>query len=318
VSTRRHEGQSYVGLPGFGGSGPTGPTLRWNREHKREDALTTAKAADIVIAAVGINSQLEGEEIRGRQLPEGFEGGDRTSLDMPKEEENLLREIKALGKPLVVVLMNGSAMSVNWAQKNANAILEAWYPGQEGGLAVAETLSGANNPAGRLPVTFHKSVTDLPPFTDYSMKNRTYRYFEGKPLYPFGYGLSYTTFSYSNLKLSASALRAGDPLVVDVDVTNDGKRGGDEVAQLYLEFPKAAGAPMRALRAFQRVTISTGQTRHVRFTLQPRDLSSVNEAGDTLVAAGAYRVFVGGGQPGTEAPGMSAALAIEGQQKLAR
>ena len=143
--------------------------------------------------------------MRGRNLPEGFVGGDRTSLDIPKDEQALLEAVKATGKPLVVVLMNGSALSVNWANQNANAILESWYPGEEGGAAVAETLAGVNNPSGRLPLTFYKGINDLPPFDDYSMKNRTYRYFEGQPLYPFGYGLSYTTFSYSKVKLSLPA-----------------------------------------------------------------------------------------------------------------
>ena len=180
----------------------------------------------------------------------GFKGGDRTSLDLPKEEEDLLEAVKTTGKPLVVVLMNGSALSVNWANENANAILDAWYSGEEGGTAIAQTLAGVNNPAGRLPVTFYKGVEQLPPFEDYSMKNRTYRYFEGQPLYPFGYGLSYSKFEYSNLKLSATTLNAGDPLTVDADVKNASERDGDEVVQLYLSFPKSPDAPdPRAARA---------------------------------------------------------------------
>ena len=165
-----------------------------------------------------------------------------------------MEAVKATGKPLVVVLMNGSALGVNWANQNANAILEAWYPGEEGGTAIAETLAGANNPAGRLPVTFYKSVNDLPPFDDYSMKGRTYRYFEGQPLYPFGYGLSYSKFAYSNAKLSTSTLKAGRDLQVDVDVRNTSSVAGDEVVQVYLVFPKLPGAPLRALRGFQRVS----------------------------------------------------------------
>ena len=164
-------------------------------------AVALAKNADVVVAVVGITSQLEGEEMKV-DVP-GFKGGDRTSLDLPKEEEDLLEAMKGTGKPLVVVLMNGSALSVNWANEHADAILDAWYSGEEGGTAVAQTLAGVNNPAGRLPVTFYKSVDQLPAFEDYSMKNRTYRYFEGQPLYPFGYGLSYSKFEYSNLKLSS-------------------------------------------------------------------------------------------------------------------
>jgi beta-glucosidase len=173
-----------------------------------------------------------------------------------------------------------------------------------------------NNPAGRLPVTFYKGVEQLPDFTDYSMRERTYRYFHGEPLYPFGYGLSYSTFEYAAPKLSTTALKAGEPLTVETDVKNASDRAGDEVVQVYLTFPQIPGAPIRALRAFARVPVAAGQTQHVRFTLQPRDLSMVNEAGDRLVAAGAYSVSVGGGQPGTKARTVSAPFTIEGEQKL--
>ena len=278
------------------------------------DAVTAAKKADAVIAVVGITSQLEGEEMKV-EVP-GFQGGDRTSLDLPKEEEDLLKALSATGKPLVVVLMNGSALSVNWANDHANAILDAWYSGEEGGAAIAQSLSGANNPAGRLPVTFYKSVEQLPPFEDYSMKNRTYRYFDGQPLYPFGFGLSYSKFEYSNLKLSAPTLNAGDPLSVDVEVKNSSQTEGDEVVQLYLGFPQIPGAPRRALRAFSRVHIAGGETRPVHFTLSPRDLSAVTEAGDRVVGTGTYQIFVGGGQPETAAPGARTELTVSGDQKL--
>jgi beta-glucosidase len=218
----------------------------------------------------------------------------------------------------VVVLMNGSALAVNWASQNANAILESWYPGEEGGAAVAETLAGANNPAGRLPVTFYKSAGELPAFEDYSMKRRTYRYFDGQPLFPFGYGLSYSKFAYSNVKLSSSSLKAGASLRVDADIRNSSGIAGEEVAQLYLAFPSLPGAPIRALRGFQRVSIPAGSTRHVQFTLDSRDLSYVTEAGDRMVAAGSYRIFVGGGQPGTGAAGLEARLSITGETKLPR
>ena len=208
------------------------------------EAVAAAKDADVVVAVVGITSELEGEEMPVNE--EGFMGGDRTSLDLPKPEEDLLKALAAAGKPLVVVLMNGSALGVTWANEHANAILDAWYSGEEGGAAVAETLSGKNNPAGRLPVTFYKDVSQLPPFEDYSMKGRTYRYFTGAPLYPFGYGLSYSTFAYSGLSVPG-AVEAGQPLPVDVTVTNAGNRAGDEVAELYLSFPDVNGAPLRAL-----------------------------------------------------------------------
>jgi beta-glucosidase len=300
---------------GFGG--PSGPTLAWQPAlNDIPTAVAAARQADVIVAVVGITRNLEGEEMPVT-VP-GFQGGDRTSLDLPKDEEDLLEAMNPLGKPLVVVLMNGSPLGVNWANQNANAILEAWYPGEEGGTAIAETLAGANNPGGRLPLTFYKSVNDLPPFDEYSMKGRTYRYFEGQPLYPFGYGLSYTRFAYSKAKLSASTLKAGNDLRVDVDVRNTGGMAGDEVVQAYLVFPKLPGAPLRALRGFQRVSIRPGQTQHMRLTLNARDLSMVNEEGTRLVAAGDYKVFVGGGQPGTGAPGAELSLKIRGEQKLPR
>ena len=307
------------GRGGFGGFGAPGPTLAWEPAlNNTESALAAAKQADVVVAVVGITRDLEGEEMGGAILPEGFDRGDRTSLDLPKDEEALIEAMKGTGKPLVVVLMNGSAMAVNWAQQNANAILEAWYPGEEGGTAVGEILAGAYNPGGRLPVTFYKSVNDLPPFDDYSMQGRTDRYFQGQPLYPFGYGMSYAIFAYSNAKLSAAALKAGASLQVDVDVRNTGRVAGDEVAQVYLIPPRLPGAPLRALRAFQRVNLAAGRSQRIRFTLDPRDLSIVNESGERLVAEGAYRIFIGGGQPGTGAPGVEAPFTIQGSQTLPR
>jgi beta-glucosidase len=278
------------------------------------EAVAAAKQADVCVAVVGITSQLEGEEMKV-DVP-GFKGGDRTSLDLPREEEDLLEALKGTGKPLVVVLMNGSSLAVNWASEHANAMLDAWYSGEEGGTAIAQTLAGVNNPAGRLAVTFYKGVEQLPAFEDYAMKNRTYRYFEGQPLYPFGYGLSYSKFEYSNLKLSATKLKAGDPLVVEADVKNAGPRDGDEVVEVYLSFPKSPAAPLRALRGFTRVSLAAGETRHVQFTLDARDLSEVNEKGDRIVAAGDYRVSLGGGQPGTAAPSKEAAFRVTGSQEL--
>jgi beta-glucosidase len=279
-----------------------------------DDAVAAAKKADVVVAVVGITADLEGEEMNVQM--EGFNGGDRTSLDLPREEEALLEGLHATGKPLVVVLMNGSALSVNWANQHANAILEAWYSGEEGGTAIAQTLAGVNNPSGRLPVTFYAGVAELTPFDDYSMANRTYRYFTGKPLYPFGYGLSYSKFEYSNVKLSATNLRAGDSLIVDADVKNASPRDGEEVVELYLTFPKLPGVPIRALRGFTRVHIGVGETAHVRLDLNPRDLSHVNQAGDRIIAPGSYTLSIGGGQPQTAAPVAEAAFSITGQKQL--
>ncbi len=276
------------------------------------EAVAAAKQADVVIAVVGITSQLEGEEMKV-EVP-GFKGGDRTSLDLPKEEEDLLEAMKATGKPLVVILMNGSALSVNWANDHANAILDAWYSGEEGGTAIARTLVGLNNPAGRLPVTFYKGVEQLPPFEDYSMKNRTYRYFEGEPLYQFGYGLSYSKFEYSDLKLSKTNLKTGEPLTVEADVRNLSLRDADEVVQLYLSFPRGpfSTAPIRALRGFSRVHLGPGETKHVQFTLDARGLSEVNKKGDRVVSTGTFHVSVGGGQPGSLAPRVDTQFKIKG------
>jgi beta-glucosidase len=267
-----------------------------------------------VVAVVGITSQLEGEEMDVK-VP-GFSGGDRTSLDLPKDEEDLLKAVKAAGKPLIVVLMNGSALSVNWAAANANAILDAWYSGEEGGAAIGETISGDNNPAGRLPVTFYTGVDQLPDFSDYNMKGRTYRYFDGTPLYAFGYGLSYSKFQYSGIKASTATLNAGDPLGVDVDVKNAGTRAGDEVVELYLTFPRIPGVPNIALRGFKRVHLDAGATQHVHFDLTPRDLSFVNENGDRVVAAGTYVINVGGTQPTTKSTTAPAIYTVKGEVKL--
>jgi beta-glucosidase len=305
LSLQYHEGQTA----------PVAAKLLWSKVNyaPSPEAVAAAKDADVVVAVVGITSELEGEEMQVNE--EGFKGGDRTSLDLPKPEQALLEAVKATGKPLVVVLTNGSALGVNWADKNANAILDAWYPGEEGGTAVAQTLSGRNNPAGRLPVTFYKDVTQLPPFEDYAMKGRTYRYFEGTPLYPFGYGLSYTSFSYSGLAVP-TAVEAGSPLVAKVTVANTGSKAGDEVAQLYLSFPKVAGAPLRALRAFERIHLEVGASQKVQFTLSARDLSMVTEVGAPIVAEGAYTVSVGGGQPQTGAQTVTGTFNVKGSLTL--
>ena len=277
-------------------------------------AVAAARNADVVVAAVGITSRLEGEEMKVRYP--GFLGGDRTDLGIPEPEEALLRAVAATGKPLVVVLMNGSALAATWEKEHANAILESWYSGEEGGAAIAATLSGRNDPAGRLPVTFYQDVNQLPNFEDYSMKGRTYRYFTGEPLWPFGYGLSYTTFSYGSLTLPKAPIDAGAGLDASVKVTNTGKMAGDEVVELYLKFPDVAGAPIRALRGFRRIHLAAGQTQLVRFQLARRDLSMVTATGNRIVAAGNYTVSVGGGQPGTGAPSVSGTFQVNGQIQL--
>jgi beta-glucosidase len=279
-----------------------------------QEAVTAAKNADAVIAVVGITSQLEGEEMPVSEP--GFLGGDRTSIDLPQPEEDLVEAVASTGKPFAVVLMNGSALAVNWINEHANAIVEAWYPGEEGGAAVAETLSGKNNPAGRLPVTFYKGVDQLPNFEDYGMANRTYRYFNGKPLYPFGYGLSYTKFSYSDLTVPTQSVAAGQPVAADITVTNTGKIAGDEVVQVYLKFPQVKGAPLVALRGFERIHLDAGASQKVHFELKPRDLGMVTEDGNPIIAQGDYTITIGGGQPDTGAPGATGKFHVDGQYAL--
>ena len=309
------KGQAYQLVVQFQLTDRTKPRhlkLVWAKIDRAVDptVLSAAKDADVVVAVVGITSELEGEEMLVSEP--GFEGGDRTSLDLPAPEETLLRGLATAGKPLVVVLTNGSALAVNWAKEHANAIVDAWYPGEEGGNAVAETLSGANNPAGRLPVTFYKGAYQLPKFEDYSMKGRTYRYFTGTPLYPFGYGLSYTKFAYSGLTVPAGTVDAGSPAVVEATVTNTGAGAGDEVAELYLKFPDVAGAPRLALRGFERVHLEPGASTKVHFELKPRDLSMVTDLGKLIEPEGAYTVSVGGGQPETGAAVVTGMLTVKG------
>jgi beta-glucosidase len=301
---------------GQGSAGAVHAQLIWSKYDPRPspEIIQAAKNADVVVAVLGITSELEGEEMPVSE--EGFKGGDRTSIDLPKPEEQLLEAVAAVGRPVVLVLANGSALSVNWAQAHVNAILESWYPGEEGGTAIAQTLSGTNNPAGRLPVTFYTGIEQLPPFEDYAMKGRTYRYFEGTPLFPFGYGLSYTTFSYRGLRLPKRTINAGDPLAVEVTVANTGKREGDEVVQLYLSFPNVLGAPLRALRGFKRVHLKPGESQDVRFELNDRDLSMVSEAGEPIIAEGKYSLSIGGGQPATGAPTVAGTFRVKGTKTL--
>jgi beta-glucosidase len=280
----------------------------------RKEAVAIAQKSDVILAFVGLSPNLEGEEMPLHV--EGFSGGDRTDIKLPAAQQELLEALAATGKPLVVVLMNGSALSVNWAQEHAKAIVEAWYPGEAGSEAIAETLSGKNNPGGRLPVTFYAGVEQLPAFDDYSMANRTYRYFNGTPLYRFGYGLSYTTFSYQNLRLSSAKLTAGDSITAEVDIKNTGNRQGDEVAELYLIPPRSSVSPNLALVAFTRLHLKPGETKHATFTLDPRTLSQVDDEGNRAVVPGSYVISVGGSQPADSRLVKTAAFTVQGTKLL--
>jgi beta-glucosidase len=284
-----------------------------------EAALAAARNADLVVFAGGLTAKLEGEEMR--VYADGFVGGDRTSLDLPAPQERLLEKLHAQGKPVVLVLMNGSAMSVNWADRNLPAIVEAWYPGGEGGGAIASLIAGDFSPSGRLPVTFYRSADQLPGFSDYAMAGRTYRYFKGEALYPFGHGLSYTRFAYAAPVVERARLTAGQDAVVKVEVTNVGDRDGAEVAQLYVSRPGQAG-PIRALQGFQRVGLKKGETRELRFVLDARALSLVDAAGARHVEPGRIDLWIGGGQPGArpglpKAAGVATSLEITGRSAVA-
>lgn len=275
-----------------------GITLQWQAPAAAQidEAVAAAARADVVVAFVGLSPNLEGEQLQV-DVP-GFDGGDRRSLDLPAPQEALLRAVKATGKPLVVVLQSGSAVAIRWAAEHADAVLAAWYPGEVGGQAIADTLLGRSNPAGRLPVTFYRSADDLPAFDDYRMQGRTYRYFTGTPLWPFGHGLSYTRFGYGDAAVSTPVLPAGQTLQLQVEVQNSGARDGDEVVQVYLEPPPDAVAPRHALVAFQRVHLKTAERRTLRFALDARALSVVGADGVRAVEPGRYALAVGGGQPG--------------------
>jgi beta-glucosidase len=259
-----------------------------------EEALDAARAADAVIFVGGLTGDVEGEEM-SVSYP-GFAGGDRTDLALPATQDKLLRALQATGKPVVLVLMAGSAMAVEWAERTLPAILLAWYPGQQGGSAVADVLFGDVSPSGRLPVTFYKSVGQLPPFSDYGMKGRTYRYFEGEPLYPFGHGLSYTRFQYSDLKVGTATAGATDEIPLSLAVKNTGARAGEEVVQLYVRaVTPGAGAAIKDLRGFDRVALGPGEEKRVAFRLTPsKDFAHYDEAaGAFIVAPGVYELQAG-------------------------
>lgn len=263
--------------------------------HGFAEALAAAKRSDVVIMCLGISPELEGEE---GAVANSDGGGDRIDLGLPGVQQQLLEAVCSVGKPVVLVLFSGSPLTINWAQEHVPAILQAWYPGQEGGTAIANVLFGDYSPAGRLPVTFVKSLDQLPEFTDYSMQGRTYRYMTEEPLYPFGYGLSYAKFEYSNLTIDRPKASISDTIKVSVTVKNVSDRESDEVVQLYLKDVEASCVvPNWELQGFTRVTIKPGEAKQVEFTLEPRQLALINNDGKRVLEPGIFRVAVGGQQP---------------------
>ena len=262
----------------------------WNADPK--ETARAVKDADVILFAGGISASLEGESMK--VFAEGFKGGDRETISLPRVQTALLKELVATGKPVVLVMLTGSAIAVEWEAENLPAILNAWYPGQAGGLAIADVLFGDYNPAGRLPVTFYKSEKDLPDFEDYSMDNRTYRYFKGEVRYPFGYGLSYSKFNYNHLKVE----KVADGYRVSADVSNDGGVDGDEVVQLYVSSENVSfRVPIRSLKGFQRIHLKKGETKNVSFSLPEKELQVIDKGGYSKPVEGAVRISVGGGQP---------------------
>jgi beta-glucosidase len=264
-------------------------------EELKAEAIEVAKKSNVVIMCMGITPRLEGEEMR--VTVDGFKGGDRVRIDLPDVQQELVKEIHSLGKPMILVLLNGSALAINWEKDNIPAIIETWYGGQAAGQALADVIFGDYNPGGRLPVTFYKTVEDLPEFTDYKMDNRTYRYFRGEPLYEFGHGLSYTTFKYSKLKVT-SKLGTEQPVSVSVNVKNTGKIAGDEVVQLYVSVQGASvPVPIRSLKGFKRIHLAPGESKTVQFELKPDSFSIIDENFARVIKPGKFLITAGGHQP---------------------
>jgi beta-glucosidase len=275
------------------------------------EAVSAAERADAVVLCLGLDATIEGEQ---GDAGNSAASGDRLDLALPGLQQELMQEVVAVGKPTVIVLLAGSALALGWAQENAGAILQAWYPGQAAGTAIADVLFGNYSPAGRLPVTFPRSLADVPDFEHYAMKGRTYRYLEAEPLYPFGYGLSYTRFEYSDLKVSKPRITGEESVKVSATVTNSGTRTSDEVVQLYVKDLEASSVvPHHDLRAFERITLAPGESRTLDFTLTPRDLSLIDDRGKRVLEPGAFRITLGGSQPDARSVALSgqAPLAIE-------
>ena len=305
-------GESYqIKVEFFEYAGDANMHLLWSvpgRDYEKQ-AIDIAKQADVIILCMGLSPRLEGEEMKVQV--EGFKGGDRLTLKLPAIQENLMQTLNRLGKPMVLVLMNGSAVAVNWANENIPAIVEAWYPGQAAGQAIADVLFGDYNPAGRLPVTFYKSVDQLPAFTEYNMINQTYRYFDGMPLFAFGHGLSYKTFKYNNLNVPET-IESGNLVTIAVDVENTGKMAGEEVVQLYVSDVKASvPVSIRSLQGFKRIYFSPGEKKTVTFTLIPRQLSIIDNDNKNIVEPGLFKISVGGKQP--DLPGATTTDVLTGQ-----
>jgi len=259
------------------------------------EALSIAERADVVVLCLGLSAEIEGEQ---GDASNSEAAGDKVDLKLTGLQPLLLEAVVKLGKPTVLVLLSGSPLDLNFAVEHVPAILQAWYPGEEGGNALADILFGKTSPAGRLPITFPRSIADVPDFKDYSMKGRTYRYLEKEPLFPFGFGLSYTRFAYRDITVSQPKVNAGKSVRIGATVTNEGSRASDEVAQLYLsDLEASCPVPRHNLRGFERIHLTPGESRQLRFELSPRDLSLIDERGQRILEPGRFRATIGGSQP---------------------
>ena len=301
-----------IRLEYYQGTGGASIKLRWivpTKKDPMQEAVELAAESDLIVFVGGISPRLEGEQGEGATA-EGFYEGDRTTIQLPSVQRELLMQIKETGTPIVGVFMSGSALALNWSNENLPALLQAWYPGQEGGTALAQILFGKQNPSGRLPITFYKSVKDLPPFEDYSMTNRTYRYFTGTPLYPFGYGLSYTSFKFQEFK-TPDVLRVGSSCDLSVIVSNTGAMDGEEVIQVYVSHPNApVPTPIHSLKAIRRVFLKKGFSKRIKLTLSPDDLAILDKDMNRRMIEGKIKLFIGGGQPGFAANSISRTLTV--------
>ena len=259
------------------------------------EAISVANMSDVVIMCLGLSPIIEGEQ---GDAANSDASGDKIHLDLPGQQQKLMEEVYKTGKPIILILLNGSAVAINWADDNVDAILEGWYPGGEGGNAIADIIFGDDSPSGKLPITFYRSLDDIPSFDDYSMKNRTYRYFEKEPLYPFGYGLSYTSFEFSNLVLSKDILQMGEDLLINVDVTNTGDLSGYETVQLYVkDLDASVDIPRYELKGFKKVLLKPEETKTIELVLKPRQLALIDNDGECKLEPGSFQIFVGGSQP---------------------
>ncbi len=277
--------------------------------HDFSKLIDSIKDADVIIYVGGISPRLEGEEMDVDKP--GFSGGDRTSIALPTVQTDFMKALKETGKPIVFVMMTGSAISIPWEEENIPGIINAWYGGEAAGASVADVLFGDYNPSGRLPVTFYKSDSDLPPFDDYSMQNRTYRYFKGIPLYPFGFGLSYTKFIYSNLKLSKTKINKSENVDAEVTVTNNGKVAGDEVVQLYLTNINAGtDAALYTLKGFKRINLKPGASQKIKFVITSNMMKTVNDKGESVLNSGDIKISVAGSLPSERSVELGAAKPV--------